>query len=113
VDNRTGELLYQPPAPENVPRLIDEACSRIQSGLEHPAIAAPWIHAALAAIHPFKDGNGRASRVAASLAMYRGGFKLPWWGRHLPDYHAAFRCLGETFDPKADVTPFIRAHMEA
>jgi Fic family protein len=120
VDNRTGELLYQPPPPENVPQLIDEACSRIQAGLEHPAMAAAWIHAALAAVHPFKDGNGRAARVAASLAMYRGGFKLPeftsleeWWGRHLSAYHAAFRCLGETFDPKADVTPFIRAHMEA
>ena len=120
MDNRTGELLYQPPPPEDVPGLVDEACSRIQAGLEHPAMAAAWIHAALAAIHPFKDGNGRASRVVASLAMYRGGFKLPeftsleeWWGRHLSDYYAAFRCLGETFDPTADVTSFIRAHMEA
>ncbi len=119
VDNRTGELRFQPPPPEDVPALVDRACSRMQEGLEHPAIAAAWIHAAVAAIHPFKDGNGRASRVLASLAMYRGGFKLPeftsleeWWGRHLSDYYAAFRCLGETFDPNADVTPFIRAHME-
>ena len=28
------------------------------------------------AIHPFRDGNGRAARVVASLAMYRGGFRL-------------------------------------
>ncbi len=60
------------------------------------------------------------ARVVASLAMYRGGFKLPeftsleeWWGRHRSEYYAAFRCLGETFDRGADVTPFIRAHMEA
>jgi Fic family protein len=120
VDSRTGELVFQPPPPEDVPGLVDNACSRVQEGLEHPAIAAAWIHGAGAAIHPFKDGNGRASRVVASLAMYRGGFKLPeftsleeWWGRHLSDYYAAFRCLGETFDRTADVTPFIRAHMEA
>jgi hypothetical protein len=52
--------------------------------------------------------------------MYRGGFKLPeftsleeWWGRHLSEYYSAFRCLGESFDPTADVTPFIEAHMQA
>jgi Fic family protein len=120
VDNRTGEIKFQPPSSEEVPGLVDSACSVMQKGLEHPAIGAAWIHVAVAAIHPFRDGNGRASRVVASLAMYRGGFKLPeftsleeWWGHHLSDYYASFRCLGESFDPDADVTSFIRAHMEA
>lgn len=74
----------------------------------------------VAAIHPFKEGNGRASRVVASLAMCRGGFKLPeftsleeGWGRHLSEYYAGFRCLGPRFDPAANVTPFIKAHVEA
>jgi len=120
VDSRTSELVFQPPSWEEVPGLVDSACSMMQDGLEHPAIGAAWIHAIVAAIHPFQDGNGRASRVLASLAMYRGGFKLPeftsleeWWGRHLSEYYAGFRCLGETFDPSADVTPFVRTHMEA
>ena len=120
VDNRTGELVFQPPPAEDVPELVDRACSVIEKGLEHVAIGTAWIHAAVAAIHPFTDGNGRAARVVASLAMYRGGFKLPeftsleeWWGRHLSEYYASFRCLGQTFDPNADVTPFIRAHLEA
>jgi Fic family protein len=119
VDNRSGELRFEPPPPEGVPELIDSTCSVMQGKLQHPAIEGAWIHVAVAAIHPFKDGNGRASRVAASLAMYRGGFKLPeftsleeWWGRHLSDYHAAFRCLGGKFDPAADVTSFLRAHLE-
>ncbi|VUZ84676.1 cell division protein Fic [Candidatus Methylomirabilis lanthanidiphila] len=120
VDNRTGQLVFQPPAAEEVPELVDRACASIDRGLEHPAIGAAWIHVAIAAIHPFTDGNGRAARVVASLAMYRGGFKLPeftsleeWWGRHLSDYYASFHCLGAAFDPTADVTPFIRAHLEA
>jgi len=120
VDNRTGELVFQPPSPGDVPELVDRACSVIEKGLEHAAIGAAWIHAVLAAIHPFTDGNGRAARVVASLAMYRGGFKLPeftsleeWWGRHLSEYYASFRCLGDAFDPNADVTPLIRAHLEA
>jgi Fic family protein len=120
VDNRTGELVFQPPQSEDVPHLVDDACSRTEEGHAHPAMGAAWIHVAIAAIHPFRNGNGRASRVVASLAMYRGGFKLPeftsleeWWGRHLSEYYSAFRCLGESFDPTADVTPFIEAHMQA
>ncbi len=120
VDNRTGELIFQPPQAEDVPQLLDGACSRMEEGHAHPAIGSAWIHVAAAAIHPFGDGNGRASRVVASLAMYREGFKLPeftsleeWWGRHLSDYYSAFRCLGESFDPNADVTAFIQAHMQA
>jgi Fic family protein len=116
IDNR----VFQPPSAEDVPELVDRACSEIDKGLEHPAIGAAWIHVGVAAIHPFTDGNGRAARVVASLAMYRGGFTLPeftsleeWWGRHLSEYYASFRCLGPSFDPNADVTPFIRAHLEA
>jgi len=120
IDDRTGEPVFQPPPPEDVPELVDRACSVIEKGLEHAAIGAAWVHVAVAAIHPFTDGNGRAARVVASLAMYRGGFKLPeftsleeWWGRHLPEYYSSFRCLGNAFDPNADITPFIRAHLEA
>jgi Fic family protein len=120
VDERGGELVFQPPPAGAVPDLVDAACATMQEGLEHPAISAAWIHAVLAAIHPFRDGNGRASRVVASLAMYRGGFKRPeftsleeWWGRHLSDYYGALRCLGGTFDAAADITSFVRAHLEA
>jgi Fic family protein len=120
VDGRTANLVFEPPPAEAVPGLLDAACAAMQEGHPHPALSAAWIHAALAAIHPFRDGNGRAARVVASLAMYRGGFRLPeftsleeWWGRHLSDYYAAFRCLGRTFDTAADITPFTRIHVEA
>jgi Fic family protein len=86
----------------------------------HSAVAAAWIHVAIAAIHPFADGNGRSARILASLAMYRGGFKRPeftsleeWWGRHLPDYYALFACLGSSFDPDAAVTAFVEGHLSA
>lgn len=120
TDGRTGAELFAPPPHELVPELVDRACLRMQTGHEHPAIAAGWIHVAVAAIHPFRDGNGRAARVLASLAMYRGGFQRreftsleEWWGHHLPDYYSSFACLGETFDESVDVTPFLVAHVTA
>ncbi len=120
VDRATGRELFAPPDASTVPDLIDEVSRAMGSGHAHPAMAAAWIHIAMAAIHPFADGNGRIARVCASLAMYRGGFQLEeftsleeWWGRHLADYYGAFACLGEVFDPEADVTDFVRIHMEA
>jgi Fic family protein len=120
VNRKTGEQVFLPPAGEEVAGLVDDACTHMEDGHPHPAIASGWMHVAMAAIHPFRDGNGRAARVCASLAMYRGEFKRPeftsleeWWGRHLDDYYAAFKCLGKEFDPSSDVTPFLEAHLEA
>jgi Fic family protein len=120
VNSRTGEVVFEPPNPEQVPGLIDAACTAMEKAHAHPAVSAAWIHFAIAAIHPFKDGNGRAARVSASLAMYRGGFRLPeftsleeWWGRHLDDYYGSFRALGSSFDPEIDVTPSVVAHVKA
>jgi Fic family protein len=120
VNRKSGEQVFLPPPGEEVPALVDEACSRMEEDHPHPAVASGWIHVTVAAIHPFRDGNGRAARVGASLAMYRGDFKRPeftsleeWWGRHLDDYYAAFNCLGTEFDPSLDVTPFLQDHLEA
>ena len=118
-DRGTGELMYTPPQ-DDVARLAEELCERMNSWDAHPALRAAWAHVAFAAIHPFTDGNGRTARILSSLAMYRGGFKRPefcsleeWWGTHKETYYAAFRCLGATFDRDRDVTPFVGAHVNA
>lgn len=120
TDRRSGAEVFAPPPHELVHELVDRACARMEDGHEHPAIAAGWVHVAVAAIHPFRDGNGRAARVLASLAMYRGGFQRreftsleEWWGHRLGDYYAAFACLGTAFDESADVTPFLLTHVTA
>jgi Fic family protein len=120
INDQTGEVVYEPPAEPHVERLVERVCRRVMALRAHPAVAGAWIHVAIAAVHPFADGNGRTARVLASLAMYRGGFKRPefcsleeWWGRHRSDYYAAFGALGRRWDPAADVTPFVRAHVSA
>jgi Fic family protein len=120
VRNRlTGEDVYLPPG-EGVDALFEEAVGQLRTMDAHPAVAAAWLHVAVAAIHPFRDGNGRSARILSSLAMYRGGFKLKeftsleeWWGRHLAEYYEVFRCLGSNWDPAADVTPFVEGHLRA
>lgn len=116
----SGAVVFEPPDDELVPALVDETCEVLESASWHPAVSAAWLHVALAAIHPFRDGNGRTARVLASLAMYRGGFRHPaftsleeWWGRNTASYYEAFECLGPRFDSSADVTPFVAAHVDA
>lgn len=118
-NSATGELIYTPPQ-EGVHELVVTLCDRLNAWQGHPALKSAWVHIALAAVHPFKDGNGRTARVLASLAMYRGGFKRrefisleEWWGRHRNDYADAFSCLGSAFDPSVDVTTFVEAHLQA
>jgi Fic family protein len=120
VSDAGGAVVFQPPDHERVPALVDAACATLEAADWHPAVAAAWLHVAVAAIHPFRDGNGRTARVLASLTMYRGGFRHPaftsleeWWGRHPAVYYGAFACLGDSFRDDADVTPFVIAHVRA
>jgi Fic family protein len=120
VDRRTERLIFEPPPAEDVPALVDAICRAVEGVGSHPAVRAAWFHVGLAAVHAFRDGNGRTARVLASLVMYRGGFRTrtftsleEWWGRHPDDYYEAFECLGSRFDPSADVTPFVVAHVHA
>jgi Fic family protein len=123
VASRGQGIVYVPPEADQVPVLVDDLATWLRDA-ERTEILIPvraaLAHVRLAGIHPFADGNGRASRILASLVMYRGGYRLPeftsleeWWGAHLPSYYAAFACLGERWDPDADVTPFVLAHVRA
>jgi Fic family protein len=114
----TGEATYLPPAPELVPAHMNELACWLGSFDGMAAVAAAMGHVRLAAIHPFRDGNGRAARILASLVMYRAGYRAPeftsleeWWGRHVAEYYAAFSCLGDRWDPDTDVTSFIETHI--
>lgn len=120
VDPASGHQIFEPAPWAEVPKLVDDVCSELEGSTLHPALRSAWLHIVTAAIHPFSDGNGRVSRVLASLAMYRGGFKTrefcsleEWWGRHLSDYYRGFDCLGDRFDPSVDVSPFIQTHVRA
>lgn len=113
-------VVFKPPAASDVPKRVDMICEWMNRSDLHPALKAAWCHVAIAAVHPFRDGNGRTARVLTSQALYRGGFRSPtftsleeWWGHHLDDYYSSFDCLGSEYDDQADVTPFVTAHFAA
>lgn len=116
----SGEQVYTSPPPDAVPGLVDGVMGWMNTSTDPGPIQAALVHVSVAGIHPFRDGNGRTARIVASLAMYRSGFRSPfftsleqWWGRHVDDYYRAFDCLGPEWDATADVTPFIEAHVSA
>ena len=120
TNRANGRQVYLPPPPDQVPALVDGLASWLEASRNPGPVDAAIAHVAVAGIHPFSDGNGRTVRIAATLGMYRCGFKSPyftsleeWWGRHIDDYYRAFECLGQRWDPTSDVTPFIEAHVVA
>jgi Fic family protein len=56
--------------PSEMGRLVAELQSEAFSSA-HPIAQASYAHYALAAIHPFADGNGRVARALASVYTYR------------------------------------------
>ena len=78
VGNRfTGEVFFRPPQNQEVPGLIKDLLSWINSKESKeldPIIEAGIVHYELVRIHPFVDGNGRTARVLAALILYLRGF---------------------------------------
>lgn len=70
---------HVPPRHEEVPRLVDEACSFVhEHWAEQPVFLAAYVLWRLCWIHPFADGNGRTARAASYVVLsVRLGFELP------------------------------------
>jgi len=78
VGNRfTGEVFFRPPQNQEVPGLVKDLLSCINSKESKeldPIIEAGIVHYELVRIHPFVDGNGRTARVLAALILYLRDF---------------------------------------
>jgi len=78
VGNRfTGEIFFRPPQNLEVPGLVKNLLSWINSKESEeldPVIETGIVHYELVRIHPFVDGNGRTARVLAALILYLRGF---------------------------------------
>ena len=75
ANSRTGEIIYTPPPPGDVPALMQELVQWLnEPGEVHPVLASGIAQFQLVHIHPFVDGNGRTSRLLSTLYLYRAGY---------------------------------------
>lgn len=78
-DSRTGEVTFRPPPAVEVPYLMEDFLTWLNSKSgrdDHPVLRAGIAHYVLAAIHPFVEGNGRASRAFATLLLFVEGYDI-------------------------------------
>ena len=75
VNEATGEILYTPPPPHDVPILMTQFVDWLNSvQTVHPVIVSGISQYQLVNIHPFMDGNGRTSRLLSTLYLYKTGY---------------------------------------
>ena len=105
ANDRTGEVIYTPPAGESHLRDLLANWERFlheQMDLD-PLIRLAVAHYQFEAIHPFTDGNGRTGRVLNSLFMIQSGLlSLPilYLSRHITAHKTEYYrlLLGVTRD---------------
>jgi len=122
-DETTGERIFLPPQPNDVPRLMTEFCAWLKRTplAFHPVITAGIAHLELVAIHPFDDGNGRAARALADLILDRHGYgfrRLFSWvaqaGIDMGTYHKTLaQVLGPEYGANFDPTAWLEYFAEA
>jgi len=69
---------YVPPQPYMIPKLMEDLFRFYEANRRgmHPVLLASEMHERLATIHPFIDGNGRASRLVMNLVLLGNGFPI-------------------------------------
>lgn len=69
---------HTPPQPYLVPKLMEDYFLFYEENKNslHPVVLSAEMHERLATIHPFIDGNGRASRLVMNLILLQNGFPI-------------------------------------
>jgi Fic family protein len=121
-----GPPAYIAPPAREVPALMQEVLAWLaHEDLDaHVAIRAAMAHLHVVSVHPFRDGNGRISRIVQSLVLAREGPLAPefvsieeYLGRNTGAYYSTLQEVqGGRYDPDRDAAPWITfcvgAHVE-
>ena len=75
VNSRTHEVIYTPPSPLEVSRLMREFADWLNKDVDiSPVLIAGVAQFQFVHIHPFIDGNGRTARLLSTLILYKTGY---------------------------------------
>ena len=86
-DTESGSAEYIPPEYSDIPALIDELVTYVNSTDDHPLLIAAIVHYQLVTIHPFEDGNGRTARLLSGYILNLHGYGFSGIGS-LEEYFA-------------------------
>lgn len=103
VNERTGEKIYTPPPPLEVPQMMADFVAWLQPETQiNPVLVAGIAQFQLVHIHPFVDGNGRTARLLSTLCLYRTGYDFKrlftiseYYDRDRPAYYEALQSVRE------------------
>lgn len=118
-----GGIVYMPPEASEVTVLMGELLAWINQEIEEKRLPVPVIaalaHYQFATIHPYFDGNGRLSRLLATMILHRCGYGLKgihsleeYYARNLSAYYDALT-IGPSHNyhmgrAEADVSGFVQ-----
>ena len=118
-----GGVAYRAPDADRVAPLMSDVVDWLRDGdLDaHVVVRAAMAHLHTVSVHPFRDANGRISRIVQSLVLAREGLLSPefasieeYLGSHTREYYAVLRSVqGGSYQPERDATEWVRFCIEA
>jgi len=112
-------IIFDPSTPENTPKemteLLEWVIEALRNGIIHPLIILANFIFEFLSIHPFKDGNGRVSRVLTNLILLQQEYIFTKYIAHEKlventkvEYYMALRKATNSWKTeKEDVTPWL------
>jgi Fic family protein len=125
VTGADGTLEYVGPDGDDVVGLVGEVVKSLAEGERDDdvdvVVRAAMAHLNLISVHPFRDGNGRVSRIVQSLVLAREGLSSPeffsieeYLGSHTHEYYAALReTQGGSYQPDRNASGWVAFCVEA
>lgn len=122
-DPRSRKIIYLPPDAKDVKPLMDDLIDFVNKNADtiDPLILAGVFHKQMVIIHPFMDGNGRATRLATKVllaAMGLNTFSLfsfeNYYNKNVTRYFQTVGEVGNYYDviSKIDFNPWLEYFTE-
>ena len=118
-----GGLAYEGPGGDEVAPLMAEVISWLRAGDRdsHVVVRAAMAHLHTVSVHPFRDGNGRISRIVQSLVLARDGLLSPefssieeYLAENTSEYYAVLQAVqGGRYQPERDASDWVSFCVEA
>lgn len=103
VNSVTRQVIYTPPSAVEIPIMMSALVKWLNADLDiHPVLVSGIAQFQLVHIHPFLDGNGRASRLLSILCLYKSGYDFKrlftiseYYDRDRPTFYKSIQSVRE------------------